>query len=209
MAKPRQRALLWAVAGLAAVWTVAGVAHHLSARSRVTAERVAASLRETDLRTLSGGARARALDRLARQMTALPMEERRRARMDEAWDRWFAAMTDAEKGAFIEATMPSGVRQMLASFEEMPEEKRRRAVTEALRDLRRAREVEAGEAGGVRVDTNRPPPLSDDLQQRVVAIGLKTFYSESSAQTKAELAPVLEEMQRLMESGRLFRGERR
>lgn len=209
MANPRQRAVLWAAAGLLAVWTVAGVAHHLSARAKVTAEKVAASLRETDLQTLSGPERARALDRLARQMTALPMEERRRARMDEAWDRWFAAMTDAEKASFIEATMPSGVRQMLASFEEMPEDKRRRAVADALRDLRRAREAEAGSEGGLRVDTNRPPPLSEDLQQRVVAIGLKTFYAESSAQTKAELAPVLEEMQRLMESGRLFRGERR
>jgi hypothetical protein len=209
MANPRQRALLWAVIGLLAVWTAAGVAHHWAARAKVTAEKVAATLRETDLRTLSGEARARALDRLARQMTALPMEERRRARMDEAWDRWFAAMTDAEKASFIEATMPSGVRQMLASFEEMPEDKRRRAVEDALRDLRRARLAEAGNEGGLRVDTNRPPPLSDELQQRVVAIGLKTFYAESSAQTKAELAPVLEEMQRLMESGRLFRGERR
>ncbi|MFM1768801.1 MAG: hypothetical protein RJA22_1330 [Verrucomicrobiota bacterium] len=197
------------MAGLLAVWLVAGTAYYLSNRAKVTAEKVADYLRATDLQTLQGEARARALDRLARQMTALPMEERRRARMDEAWDRWFAAMTDAEKGSFIEATMPSGVRQMLASFEEMPEDKRRRAVSDALRDLRRAREAEAGEGGALRVDTNRPPPLSDELQQRVVAIGLKTFYAESSAQTKAELAPVLEEMQRLMESGRLFRGERR
>ena len=210
MTSHRRRTLGLAGLGLIGVWLVVGAGWLVSNRAKATAEKVAAYLHQTDLAKLSAEKRAQALRELSRQMAALPVEERRKARLDEAWERWFAAMTEQEKGAFIEATMPSGFKQLIASFEQLPEDKRRRAVSDALRDLKKARDDDAAdEQSELRINTNRPPELSEELQQKVVRIGLKSFYTESSAQTKAELAPVLEEMQRLMESGALLRGPRR
>jgi hypothetical protein len=103
--------------------------------------------------------------------------------------------------------MPTGFKQMLTSFEQLPEEKRRKAIDDALRRLKEARgQLGAVPGGRNRGGTNSPPVLSDELQARIRTIGLKAFYSQSSAQTKAELAPVLEELQRVMESGRMFHG---
>jgi hypothetical protein len=194
---------------LVCAWLLAWGGYTISKSRRVTAEKVAAYLQSIDLAQLSGDARTRALGDLTRMMNALSIEQRRRARLEGEWNRWFAAMTDAEKSAFLEATLPSGFKQMIQSFEQLPEEKRRRAINDAMRELQRARNaMEKEDRSFVRRtdSTNQPPELSEELQQQVVTLGLKSIYSDSSAQTKAELAPLLEEMQRAMESGRLFRG---
>ena len=200
----------FAALGLLGVWLVLGAGWLVSNRSKATAEKVAAYMHKNDLSKLAPEQRARALGELARQVAVLPIEERRKTRMDEAWEKWFDEMTESEKGAFIETTLPSGFKQMLASFEQLPEEKRRKAVNDALRDLRKAREAALNdEPSELRINRSRSPELSEELQQKVVKIGLQAFYTESSAQTKAELAPVLEEMQRLMESGALLLRQRR
>ena len=89
----------------------------------------------------------------------------------------------------------------------MPDDKRKRAIDDALKKLKEdqnsAKSGAPGENGG---GTNGPAVLSKEVEAKVRTIGLKTFYSESSAQTRAELAPVLEELQRSMESGRALRG---
>lgn len=64
--------------------------------------------------------------------------------MERHWQSWFEAMTDDEQVQFVDATAPSGFQQMLASFEDLPEERRRTAIGDAIRHLK---EVGAGPAG--------------------------------------------------------------
>jgi len=194
---------------IGAVWLLALGAYRIASNAKMTAEKVKAYADAVDISKLSGETRAKAIQELADRINRLSLEERRKARLDRAAWTWFDRMTDEEKGSFIEATMPTGFKQMLTSFEQLPDEKRKQAIDDALRRLKEARD-RSDVAGGDRQrgGTNSPPVLSAELQARIRTIGLKTFYSQSSAQTKAELAPVLEELQRVMESGRPFRRRR-
>jgi hypothetical protein len=201
MSNPRYRPLLMALGILAIVWLAAWLGLRIAESSKMTAQKFTAFASQLDLTRLRGEERARALRALADKLNQLPVEERRLVRMGRGRpDRLFAQMTDPEKSDFIEATMPTGFKQMLASFEQLPEDKRKRAIERAVKQLRAERNGENAPPDGAK----RPPEVSQEMQQKIVAVGLRTFYRESSAQTKAEVAPLLEEIQRTMESGHLF-----
>jgi hypothetical protein len=203
MLNPRLRPVLLAVATLVAIWVVAIAGYEFARNARVTPEKVRAYIESVDFSHLSAADRAAAIKKLAAMLNALTLEERRSLRLDRT--AWFNEMTEAEKSEFLEATLPTGFKQMLAAFEDMPPDKRKHVVDQAMKQLQDARNNQA--------DDGQPPSpgnngvvLSPELQEQVTKIGLQSFYSQSSAQTKAELAPLLEEMQRTMESGRMMRG---
>ncbi|MGI8965112.1 MAG: hypothetical protein ACR2H1_03375 [Limisphaerales bacterium] len=200
----RYRPILFAAATILTVWFLAWAGYAIAKNSKMTAEKVQAYLHSIDLSKLSGAARAKALRELAAKLNSLSLEERRKMREGKFVKGWFEQMTEAEKSAFIEATMPSGFKQMIASFEQLPSEKREKTIHDALKRLKKSRENPENETAKTR-GTNAPV-LSEDLQKKVATIGLQSFYKDSSAQTKAELAPLMEEIQKSMETGRALQG---
>ena len=199
MSSPQTRPIFFLLLALLLVWITAAAAYVVFKNSRMTAEKVELHLREIDWGKLNAAERAEVLHKLMAEINSLSTDERQKYRRDGEWRTLFNEMDEAEKSAFIEGTMPSGFKQVLATFEQLSPEKRKRTIDETLKHLR-----EDGDGKRER-DTNAPV-MSPALQQKMVSVGLKSFYTEGSAQTKAELAPVLEEMQQMMEKGTLFRG---
>lgn len=202
---PRHRPLLTGLLALVLLWALALGGYWCARNSRMTAEKVRQYLASVDLRHLEGEARARAIRELVRRLNALSWEERQKARLGPEWARWLEALTDEEQAAFIEATLPVGFKQVLTAFEELPETQRRRAIDEAVKRLREVQEELARGELPPEWGPEGPPMLSEEVRQRAIKTGLKTFYAESSGRMKAELAPLLEEMQRMMESGMFLR----
>jgi hypothetical protein len=196
----RQRLFLGATLAMLGIWIAAWGGHTLLDRLKMNADKVGAFVDSVDLDKLSGAARARALQELEDDLNRLSYEERQRLRAGHLLRDWFAKMTEAEKAQFLAATMPAGFQQMIGAYEGLTAEKRRRLMDDSLKNLKKG-----SQSNPAANSTNEPPAISPELEAEIRTIGLKSFYSQSSAETKAEVAPLLEEMQRQMESGRMFR----
>ena len=207
MFSQRQRPFLLAVAALVLIWVAAIAGYKIAQNLKVTPDKVRAYVAATDFAHLSAADRAKAIQKLAAMLDALTLDERRSLRLDHTAYEWFDQMTEEEKSAFLEAIMPTGFKQMINAFQDLPADKRQRVVDQAVKQMKDARaKMEA--SGQLPPQGTNGLVLSPELQDEVTKIGLKTFYSQSTAQTKAELAPFLEEMQRTMESGRTLRPPR-
>jgi hypothetical protein len=205
MLNPRLRPVFVALTTLVLIWIVAIVGYRIAKNAVVTPDKIRAYIASVDFSHLTAAEREAAIQKLAAMLNALTLEERQSLRMERL--AWFNQMTEAEKGEFLDATMPTGFKQMLGAFENLPPDKRKHVVDQAIKQMQDAREKMAATG-------QAPPPgtngmvLSPELQDKVTTIGLQSFYSQSSAETKAEMAPLLEEMQRTMESGRMLRAPR-
>jgi hypothetical protein len=207
MARQR-RFLICAVATIAGIWVIAMTGHAWLESLKMTADKVRAYMESVDFAGLTGEARANAIKELEDKLNALPYEERQRMRLQHLIDQWFNEMTEEEKSQFVEATMPTGFKQMITAFEQLPDDKRRRLIDNTLNNLRNANDRPArglqNSTNAPAAGTNAPPVISPELEAKIRDIGLKTYYSQSSAETKAELAPVLEELQHQMQNGKVF-----
>ncbi|MDB6019979.1 MAG: hypothetical protein JWR19_4468 [Pedosphaera sp.] len=191
---------VFALAGLA---TWVGLA--MARNTHMTAVKAREYVTSINLAKLSASDRARSIRELADKVNALSLEERRLWWMEGHWREWFPEMTEEEREQFIESTLPTGFKQVINAFEDLPDDRRKKAIDDAIKHLQETHLLPVDREPGRETSaygTNAPPPLSPDLEKKVRALGFKTFYNESSAQTKAELAPLLEELQHQIQNGR-------
>ena len=113
-------------------------------------------------------------------------------------------MTEEEKVQFVERTFPTSVSRMLKAFQRLDAEKRQKAIDDAIKRLRRA----GAENFPVKEGEEERPVMSEAVRNKLIEEGLEAYWKESSAELKAQMAPLLEEMQRAMQNPRFFRNRR-
>lgn len=177
-------------AALAGVWIVAAVAIHFANAAKPTAESVGAYVAHSRLDGAAGSRRSNVIENVESMYNRLTFDERQKVQRSGATRDFFKSLTPSEQEAFLDATLPSGFKQLMESFNKMEPAKRKQIVDRALADMK-SREGQG------------PPPGQDDkLAQHVVDQGLRSFYKDANADVKLDLAPLIEQMQKNIQSGR-------
>ncbi|HZR16827.1 MAG TPA: hypothetical protein VFE51_05820 [Verrucomicrobiae bacterium] len=196
--KHTQRPILIALVALVLVWLLAWSGYVIARHSKMTAEKV----NQYQLGwnpSRSAADRLKFLRGLAERLNALSPDERQKWRLDQDW---FRVLTDEEKAYFIDAFLPGEMQTALKMFEHWPKEQQQHEIDQALKELQANAQKPIGEQlQGLNGD--KPPLLTPELDKRVRTVGLNTLFSQGSAETKAQLAPLLIEIQRQLESGQL------
>jgi hypothetical protein len=180
---------LWikAAALLLVVWLVAGGAMWWAKAHKPTPESLAAYVEAVSVENKNPSEREKEMKKISDQLNKLTYDERREVRMNRKLDKFFRQLAPEQQDRFLDMTLPEGFKQMMEALNKMPREQRRRFVTRSLKDLQ---EKEGG-----------PLPDQDEQAQKIVEQGLKSFYNDASAETKMDLAPLIEQFQKNLQGG--------
>jgi hypothetical protein len=184
--------LLFAFSSLVLIW--AGVAAVLRATERHTStpEKVNALMAAApwlDGPPLSDEARKKYLDDVIANVNRLDFDQRH-ARREEGRDvgqRFFDSLTREERARFLEETVERHFKSVMKAFNQMSREERQRLVKQSMADMNRDR------PDGRNMD--RLKQDDEKVFDKVVEKGLGAYYEDASAETKLDLAPLMEQMQ--------------
>lgn len=173
---------------LGLIWAVAGGIIYGVRQAQPTAESLTVYLGQHPLTNETGTKRAKIINRVSDMLNGLKLEDRQALQGDGVTRDFFMSLTPKEQAAFLDATLPVGFKQIMEAFNKMVPEKRKEFVERALAEAKK-RQSEGPPAG-----------LNEELVQKMVNQGLNAFYAEASANAKLDLAPLIEQMQRNLQS---------
>lgn len=199
----KKRLILQAVALTLAVWAVVWIVRSAAAEKRTTAAKIQVSVNEaafedwSHLDTPPAGkvaeTREEDLRAIADQFNRLDFAEREKARDLRVGERFFERLSIREKELFLDLTVEKSMDAFMRALDALTPQERRKFVEDGLREI---------EDGRTEEEMERARELSEVLLSRVAQSGMKAYFQEASAETKLDLAPLMEAMDDVMKGMR-------
>lgn len=187
----RNTLLVKGIVALVFLWGIAYAIVSWAGSIRPTPEKVVAYIDANPLEGIDDPeARKEVIGTLATMLNELEPSEVRlleENRENDPRRDFFQQLNPEEQFYFLEKRVGRAFQQMMLSFNEMDREERKKIVE---RSLKRMQEQNGG--------PGRLEEADPEVAEKITGAGLKAYYEDASAETKIDLAPLLEEMQRSM-----------
>jgi hypothetical protein len=195
---PNKSIILKAAAVLVLVWVVVFAVRSMAASKKITAQRLdreIAGLRFEDWSesTGSGGdtkEREEDIRRIAGMVNRLDFSEREKNRESRATEDFFRKLNAREKNIFVDLTIVETMGRFMEALDQMPPDQRKKFVEQGMREIQEGRTEE---------EMARAQELDDELLTKISQEGMRAYFNEASADTKLDLAPLMEAMNEVMQ----------
>lgn len=192
-----KRVLIQSLIALLLVWGVVAGVRSLAGAKRVTAEKIRVEIAAANFEDWSDGVpagsdaakRRERIDKVAEMFNQLDFAERDRAREDRIGEDFFLRLAPSERERFVELTVEKSMQSLIRALDAMNVDERRRIVERGLREI---------EDGRTEEEMMRAQEMSEDLLDRITEEGLKAYFDQAGADTKLDLAPLMEAMDGLV-----------
>lgn len=194
----KQAVLLKGLAVLVLVWLVVFAVRSFAASKKITAESLNREVRELKFEDWSenpgaGAAvkeREKEVRRIADMVNRLDFAEREKNRQNRAGEDFFQKLSMGEKNLFIELTIVESMSKFMEALDQMPEEQRKSFVEKGLKEIQEGRTAE---------EMERAREMDESLLTKISEEGMRAYFDKASADTKLDLAPLMEAMNEVMQ----------
>ncbi|MEP4079091.1 hypothetical protein [Haloferula sp.] len=201
--KRNQRLVIQAVVLVLLVWGAVIGVRMLVGTQRATAEKMSAEIEAgafddwSDLDVLPANAeskgRHKQITKIADIVNGLDFAEREKARDQRIGENFFRRLAQPEKERFIDLTIEKSMQTFMKALDALDPEERRKFVEDGLREI---------EDGRTEEEMKRTREMSEDLLKRITDEGMRSYFANASADTKLDLAPLMEAMDDVMKGMR-------
>jgi hypothetical protein len=185
---------------LALVWgCVWGVRTYAGSR-KITAERVNREVEQANFAdwsaeksppdTAEAARRDKELRKIAALVNGLDFQEREKNRENRSGEKFYRKLAQGEKGLFIELTVKETMGRFMEALDTMKPDERRKFVEQGLQ------QIKEGRTGA---DMARADELGPEVLDKISQEGMKAYFEKSNADTKLDLAPLMESMNETMQ----------
>lgn len=196
----RKNVIVKAFLVLALVWASVWGIRTLTGSRKITADRVNREIaganftdwsdRDGSSETSEGKRRDKKLREIASMLNRLDFQEREKNRRNRDGEAFFRKLSTREKSLFIDLTVMESMQRFMEALDAMPPEQRKKFVAQGLEEV---------EKGQTEEEMARARELGSDLLEKISQEGMRAYFEKSSAETKLDLAPLMEAVNETMQ----------